>query len=147
MPPRNAWLSVLVGARSVAVVATLGSGASTYGSSYVVTPNLRFIDTGDVTYDARLGLTRNAVFRALRAANPKATVWGQNGIGDEVRRPGGGQRFVTVRPIVDGCHACALLGAARVGYDFDRDGRYVGVVLVDVRAGKSAWFRPRSAVK
>lgn len=127
----------------VAVVATLGSGISTYGSSYFVTPNLRFIDTGDTTNDAGLGLMRNAVYRALRAVHPQATVWGQSGGAVEVRRPGGGQRFVTVRPIVDGCHACRLLGAAQVGYDFDRYGHYVGAVLLNVRTGKDAWFKPR----
>ncbi len=128
----------------IARVATLGSGISTYASGYYAGPNLELTSTEDDRYDARLHLARNPTFRALLAAHPQATLWEQSSPVSELRRPGGGQRFVSVRPIVDGCHACKLLGAAQVGYDFDAAGRFVSTVLLDVRAGEAAWFKPRA---
>ena len=124
----------------VAYVSTLASGVSTYGSGYLVTPDLRIIDPAGIDHDKQLRFRQNPVFRRMLLAHPQATVWWQAGVGGEQRRPGGGQRFVVTRPIVDGCHACPLLGAARVAYDFDARGRFVGVKLIDVRAGRRAWF-------
>jgi hypothetical protein len=83
---------------------------------------------------------RSATFSSLRRLHPQATVWPQAGSIVETRRPGGGQRFIITRPIVDGCHACKLLGAARYAYDFAPAGVPRGQSFVDARAGNRAWF-------
>jgi hypothetical protein len=124
----------------VAFVSTLESGASTYGGGYLVTPDLRFIDPGGAHYDKQLRFAANPEFRRMLRAHPQATVWWVGAPFADVPRTGGGQRFIVTRPILDGCHACALLGAAHVVYDFDARGRFISVKLIDVRAGKRAWF-------
>jgi hypothetical protein len=45
----------------------------------------------------------------------------------------GGQRFVVVYMLHDGCHACTVVGYARVGWDFDAEGRFLGTETIQVR--------------
>ena len=47
---------------------------------------------------------------------------------------GDGQRFVVGEDLRDGCHACAILGKARVAFDFDAAGKLRGVRVVTVQA-------------
>lgn len=124
----------------VAMVGTLPSGASTYGSRYLVTPAGRFIDPDEVTRADQVAAASDPAFQILRSAHSAATVWPQAGDVVETRARGGGQRFIIKHPIVDGCHACALLGAARYAYDFDRYGRLRRTILIDVQRGRGAWF-------
>jgi hypothetical protein len=124
----------------VAIVSTLPSGFSTYGSIYIVTPRLNIIDPDDIGRNGQREALRSATFRSLRRLHPEATVWPQAGGIAETRRRGGGQRFIITHPIVDGCHACKLLGAARYAYDFTLTGVPRGQNFVDARAGTRAWF-------
>lgn len=50
-----------------------------------------------------------------------------------VKLRNGGQRFVVVYDIHDGCHACQVVGYARVGWDFDAQGRFLGTETIQVR--------------
>jgi hypothetical protein len=45
----------------------------------------------------------------------------------------GGQRFVVAYVLKDGCHACAIVGEARIGFDFDVEGRLVQTDVIRVR--------------
>ena len=80
------------------------------------------------------------LLRTRGAAGSLALLSPQGGIPEETRRPGGGQRFTVKRPILDGCHACALLGAAQQALNFAPSGAPLGRRIVAVRAGRSAWF-------
>jgi len=40
--------------------------------------------------------------------------------------------------LLDGCHACAILGLARVAFEFDQDGTFYGAHLVEVTIGGGA---------
>lgn len=124
----------------VALVQTLGSGISTYGSAVLVTPQFRFINPDDVRRIDQIQALRNTQFRSLATTHPQATIWPQAGAVVETPRRDGGQRYVVTHPIVDGCHACPLLGAARLALDFAPNGGSRGTTLIDVRAGRRAWF-------
>ena len=64
-------------------------------------------------------------FLALKAAHPNAMFWGESPSFDGIdTSPEGGQRFVFRYRVLDGCHACAILGYVRVGFDFAPDGTY-----------------------
>lgn len=64
-------------------------------------------------------------FLALKAARPNAIFWGHSpGFEGVDTSPQGGQRFVFRYRVLDGCHACAILGYIRVGFDFAPDGTY-----------------------
>jgi hypothetical protein len=123
----------------VALVRTLPSGVSTYGSGYLVSLK-RFVDPDVVTPGDRSSALRNQTFRALLRSYPRAEIWSQSGGVFEIRRRTGGQRFLVHHPIVDGCHACSLLGAADIALDFDAKGNLQRRTLVRVQLGKKAWF-------
>ena len=75
----------------------------------------------------------NETFRRLRAEYPDAIVWiPGSGIEGVEPSPQGGQRFILSYRVLDGCHACALLGEARVAFDFAPDGTYMGLDLLEV---------------
>lgn len=84
-----------------------------------------------------LPLDADPQFAALKKASPEATLWTA---AQELRSiavlPGGGQGFVFAYPILDGCHACAVLGHALVSLDFGPDGRSLGPRLLGVEAAK-----------
>ncbi|HEX4046384.1 MAG TPA: hypothetical protein VH309_01040 [Elusimicrobiota bacterium] len=71
---------------------------------------------------------------AIRRASPGASLWPGDAAAPAVEaRPGGGPRFVFAVP-VRVCHACADLARARVAFDFDGDGRFLGARLLTVEA-------------
>jgi hypothetical protein len=49
----------------------------------------------------------------------------------------GGQRFVLQFSLVDGCHACGTGYFARVAFDFDTDGTYLGPRFMALCGGAS----------
>jgi hypothetical protein len=46
--------------------------------------------------------------------------------------PNGGQRFIFMHPIVDGCRACEVIGEANVGFEFDSQGRFGGAKIMGI---------------
>jgi hypothetical protein len=64
-------------------------------------------------------------FLALKTAHPNAIFWGSSPTLEGLdTSPQGGQRFVFGYRVLDGCHACAILGYIRVAFDFAADGTY-----------------------
>jgi len=84
--------------------------------------------------------TRTSIWRgdglALAKAYPKLAIFPGDRFGEgavvTAPRPGGGQRFAVEYALVDGCHACARLGVLRLGFDFDGEGKYLGVSVLSV---------------
>ncbi len=96
------------------------------------------LDVDDTSRIGRAGLDANPSYAGLKKAFPKVTLF--PGDRSDIRLPravrrrhGQGQRFVVVYELRDGCHACANLGYARVGLDFDTGGRFVGTEVEQVR--------------
>jgi hypothetical protein len=44
--------------------------------------------------------------------------------------PAGGTRFIVSYPLLNGCHACAPLGVARFGWDFDDKGKFLRTTYI-----------------
>jgi len=64
-------------------------------------------------------------YAALLAAHPNLMFWGFGPrVQPMVQSPDGGQEFVFDYRLLDGCHACAILGYARFGFDFAPDGTF-----------------------
>lgn len=89
-------------------------------------------DVNDWAHLESVDLKRSAFYRALAKRNPTIELWpdARFVVAESVR---GGQRFVFDYPLLDGCHACDLLGFARLVYDFDTAGKLTAVALVGVR--------------
>jgi hypothetical protein len=95
------------------------------------------IDVDDLSRIDQRNLGANAAYAALLSKYPALALFP----GD--RRPGrgpgatrlrsGGQRFVVTYVLKDGCHACAIVGDARIGFDFDVEGKFVGTDVIRVR--------------
>ena len=83
----------------------------------------------------------DAGYGAIRAAHPSVTPFpGDRHTRRAVERstpPGGGQRFVLGEDLRDGCHACAILGKARVAFDFDLAGKFRGLQVLKVQATRA----------
>lgn len=58
--------------------------------------------------------------------------------------PSGGQRFIFISPIRDGCHACAVVGKTWISFDFDSNGVFGGAKLIAV-TGPDATQPPAQA--
>ncbi|HTO77752.1 MAG TPA: hypothetical protein VMQ61_16900 [Thermoanaerobaculia bacterium] len=96
------------------------------------------LDVDDPKYFEPAMLERHPGYAAMRRAHPKLAPFP----GDRYHRHavqrmaqvGGGQRFVVGEDLRDGCHACAILGEARVAFDFDAAGKFRGIQVLMVRA-------------
>lgn len=95
------------------------------------------IDVDDLSRIDQKNLGTNAAYAALLSKYPALSLFPAD------RRPGrgpgaaklrsGGQRFVVTYVLKDGCHACAVVGDARIGFDFDVEGKFVGTDVLRVR--------------
>ncbi|HSN32225.1 MAG TPA: hypothetical protein VLU41_06035, partial [Ideonella sp.] len=97
-----------------------------------------WVDVDDPEQRPWEGLAHDATYRALLQAHPRLALFPGDRAGTREPRveplPDGGQRAVVRYRLTDGCHACALLGTASVGFDFDADGQFAGPTLLGVEA-------------
>jgi hypothetical protein len=76
-------------------------------------------------------LEKDPRIEAIRVEEPEAGLWATDPGGPTTLLRGAGRRFVFSFPLRT-CHACENLAAARVAYDFDKDGKFLGVRLLSV---------------
>jgi len=95
------------------------------------------IDVDDLSRLDAKNLAANPVYEELKKTYPNLAFFpGNRG---ESRQPrahrlrSGGRRFVVSYELRDACHACRIVGEARIGFDFDARGRFVGTDVVRVR--------------
>jgi len=90
--------------------------------------------TVDVSDPALLKpLEKDPRVETIRVAEPQSTIWATDPGGPTTLMRGEGRRFVFSFPMRT-CHACENLAVARVAYDFDKDGKFLGVRLLGVTA-------------
>jgi hypothetical protein len=92
---------------------------------------------------ALANLEDDARFAAVLKRFPGASLWmpeGANAAFHVEDLPRGGQRFIFPYDLKT-CHACASVGTAAVGFDFDAAGNFTGMELTGIAAASSA---PRS---
>ncbi len=85
-------------------------------------------------------MRHDPAYRALAASYPNVSIWP----GDRTDRrtviagttPDGGQRFLVEYMLLNGCHACARVGFPRFAFDFDADGKLLGINFVELRPAK-----------
>ncbi|HEY7114526.1 MAG TPA: hypothetical protein VIA45_16470 [Thermoanaerobaculia bacterium] len=104
---------------------------------YFVNGEPPLLDVDDPKYMDPAILARHPAYAAMRRAHPSLTPFpGDRYHHSAVQRiaaVGGGQRFVVGEDLRDGCHACAILGKARVAFDFDAGGKFRGVQVLSVQ--------------
>lgn len=96
------------------------------------------IDVDDPARIDRKALEANPGWTELRKAFPDVAFFpGPRGDGQNpraVQRKNGGQSFIVIYALTDGCHACKVVGYARVEFDFDVEGRFLETRIEQVRA-------------
>jgi hypothetical protein len=104
---------------------------------FLVNGEPSMIDVDDLSRIDRKKFESNATYAGLLAKYPALALFPADrraGLGASAGNlRSGGQRFVVVYQLKDGCHACAVVGDAYVAFDFDVEGRLVGTDLVRVR--------------
>ena len=111
--------------------------ANTNDIVYLVNGDPALLDVDDPKYMDPAVLAHHPACAAMLRAHPKLTPFpGDRYHHSAVQRMaavGGGQRFVVGEDLRDGCHACAILGKARVAFDFDAAGTFRGVQVLMVQ--------------
>jgi hypothetical protein len=105
---------------------------------FLVNGDPPLIDVDDPARIDRKALEANPSWTELRKSFPKLALFpaprggGQNP--RAVTRKSGGQQFVVIYSLTDGCHACKTVGYVRVAFDFDVAGKFLGTEIEQVRA-------------
>jgi hypothetical protein len=89
---------------------------------------------------AKAELAKDPVYAGLAKQYPQISVWPGDRYGTEEPLvkdvPGNGRRFVVSYRLRNLCHACAVVGSAQFGFDFDRAGKFLGTKLLQVTASR-----------
>jgi hypothetical protein len=105
---------------------------------YLVNGSPPMFDVDDPSRMDQTTLVSDPVYASLLRAYPALSIFpGDRRPGRELRalkRQSGGQRFELIYELHDGCHACKIVGYARIGFNFDVEGRFIGTELVQIRA-------------
>jgi predicted secreted protein len=94
------------------------------------------IDVDDFGCLATDGLKRDNVYGELASRFPAISLWPGDRFGTDFpvmeKLSDGGQRFHVGYRLLNGCHACEVLGSAVFAFDFDGKGKFLGTRLEGV---------------
>jgi hypothetical protein len=82
--------------------------------------------------DVQVPVESDAGFKALQAEFPALIFWKSAATLETNAVTATGERFVFRYRLLDGCHACAVRGWARVEFDFAPDGTFQRLKLLDI---------------
>ena len=103
-----------------------------------------FVNGPDGTVRPKIDINQatatNATYQQFRAAYPQVTPWDGMTYITEVVSPDGAQQYQFKQTLLNGCHACAVLGTLRLGFNFESSGRYVGMSVLGIDPEKDASF-------
>jgi hypothetical protein len=96
---------------------------------------------------AESSMHRDPAYISLLAQYPKTSIWpgDRSGKVDPVVveiLPNRTQRFIVHYRLRDGCHACAQLGQASFGFEFDRYGRFLQAKYLGIRGADLKTAQP-----
>ncbi len=111
-------------------IATSPFMANSNDSFILVNGEPSMVDVAEQASGQRL--TKFAIYRAFKSAHANLDLWPLNGELKGRERLGcGGPRFIFSAPFKQ-CHACATVAEARLAYDFDPSGRFLGMRLLNI---------------
>ena len=95
------------------------------------------VDVDDLSRLDREVLAANHDYSELSRAYPNVAIFPGRRSGPRGPNAGrlrsGGQGFLVPYELRDGCHACKVVGEAKLRFDFDVEGRFVGIAVDRVR--------------
>jgi len=105
------------------------------------------VDAYDIVQ--KIELKKNKQYAEIFFAFPEASIWPGDRFGDYCVQPDaqkGIQRFIVSYRILNNCHACELLGSAKVAFDFDSAGKFLDTELLHVEAAVKVFNDPEKPV-
>jgi len=88
-------------------------------------------------------LARDPAYAKLLQRFPNAAIWPEDRFSTRLpvaeELPDGGQRFIVVYRITDLCRACKELAKAKFGFDFDANGKFLGVRMLSLEEIRTAF--------
>jgi predicted secreted protein len=94
------------------------------------------IDVDSYDYISKVILKKNKIYKQIANKYPHVSIFpgDRNGTDYPVVReqPGGGQQFIFNYRLQDGCHACKLIGFANLGFNFDKDGKFSALNVINI---------------
>jgi predicted secreted protein len=100
------------------------------------------IDVDDERFTVDVELKKNPAYAALAEQYPKISVWPGDRFDSKlptVTSSGWGfQTFLVQYTLRDGCHACAEVGNATLGFKFDTQGNFQGATVASVISATAA---------
>lgn len=108
--------------------------ANTMGYTFLVNGRPSLVRVGDPRYLNTLNLANHPRYPAIKQKFREAELWSSSAdcFSEMQSLPDGGQRFVFTHVLLNGCRGCEIAGAASIGYDFDTNGTFTGVILLDL---------------
>jgi hypothetical protein len=95
-------------------------------------PNV--LDVDDLKKLDQTAMKGHTFYQAVLAKYPKMDIWPGDRSGPEWPQvkpiPNVGQQFVVGYPLMDGCHACRIVGLALFAWNFDNQGKFLGTQYI-----------------
>jgi hypothetical protein len=109
----------------------------------------KILDVDDFKKLDQAAMKQDPLFQAMTHQFPKVDVFPGDRSGSEPwpriqSLAGGGQEFIVTYPLLNGCHACARLGLARFGWDFDASGKFLRTTYIPTPPPPKLLKRPRA---
>jgi hypothetical protein len=109
--------------------------ANTNYGLLLVNGNPPVLDVDDFEKLDRAAMQKDALFQAIQQKYPKVDLFPADRSGSAPwprtqALPDGGTQFVVSYLLQNGCHACAHLGVARFGWDFDAKGTFLHTTYI-----------------
>ncbi len=116
---------------------------------FLVNGDPPIVDVDDFEIIKKIDLKKDTQYAEIAFGFPKVGLWpGDRWSADcaiaETTKDR--QRFLVTYRLLNGCHACELLGSARVAFDFDGGGKFLGTEIVGVEAVVKVFTDPGKPV-
>jgi inhibitor of cysteine peptidase len=103
---------------------------------FLVNGSPNMIDVDNYDYISKAVIKKNKIYKQVAKVYPKVSIWpgDRNGTDFSAVREqlGGGQQFIFDYRLQDGCHACKLIGFANLGFNFDKDGKFSAIKVINI---------------
>jgi hypothetical protein len=117
---------------NIIVVHASVSGAD-HSDAYFIVSKDKVLDIDDYANLSQLNISPQPSYAQLSQKYPNIGIWpGNHNFPKSEELAGGITQLVFTYSLLNGCHACELGGIANVGFNFDKDGNYLGEQLLSL---------------
>jgi hypothetical protein len=117
---------------NITVVHAKVTGADHSEAFFIMAKN-RIFNVDDYANLSQLTIKSQVNYAQLAQKFPNIGIWpGNHTFPKSEELAGGITQLVFTYSLLNGCHACELAGIANVGFNFDKDGNYIGQELLSL---------------